>query len=561
MPVLFFFYPFIRFSRYFKTRILAKTIVMILFSLLVGLIALGIFLLFRRGLISFLEDPLGRTALPFYMYELFLLVISYLIVLGGFVSGSLGFFRRGHDIWIMESPRFGILPLTITQRVFFVSLWPLLVIAVPGLIAVHMVLGLGIVGFSLAILSIVLLVAFLIFSLLVFILAFTKFLFLFSRSSSSSFRMRGFGVVLMLVFAAISYIVWQSFTTIDVVAVLSSFDEETAALALQHVGAQFRIFPSHISATTLYALTQGETREALLGIGQLMGLTMIAALLLGYARRWHLALWQILQEGHLHAKTQLSKASTKATRFPRYFKGSLGALLEKEMLLITRSVRTMAWMGFLFFIWLLQTGANVVLVRTATRYNDVAEAAPAFIATFQLATLVFFISTFVLRFVFPAFSAERKEAWIIASAPLDFKRVFWVKLLFYTTILMGIAVLISLMNVFLLNISVGNLGFFFASVLFSTFYLVALGLGLGALFPNFETDDPEALSTSLPGLAFIALVAVYGGIGGFTFYTMLTAGSILPFFLFVGGALLFLAGLLFFVLRALRRFEFVHVLN
>jgi hypothetical protein len=54
--------------------------------------------------------------------------------------------------------------------------------------------------------------------------------------------------------------------------------------------------------------------------------------------------------------------------------------------------------------------------------------------------------------------------------------------------------------------------------------LVAYGLGLGAIFPNYETNDPEQLSTSLPGLGFIFGSLAYGGYGTYLFYRLLAGG-------------------------------------
>jgi Zn-dependent protease with chaperone function len=89
-------------------------------------------------------------------------------------------------------------------------------------------------------------------------------------------------------------------------------------------------------------------------------------------------------------------------------------------------------------------------------------------------------------------------------------------------------------------------------------FLVTFGLGLGAIFPNFDSDDPEVISTSLPGLAFIFGSLFYGGVGAYLFYGFLmgnaTIGALVGF-----DALTILLGIaiLGLSLRSLRKFEFV----
>jgi uncharacterized membrane protein len=52
-------------------------------------------------------------------------------------------------------------------------------------------------------------------------------------------------------------------------------------------------------------------------------------------------------------------------------------------------------------------------------------------------------------------------------------------------------------------------------------FIVTLALTLGALFPSKETDDPEAISTSMSGLFFTALALIYGGLSAGMLYLTL----------------------------------------
>ena len=60
-------------------------------------------------------------------------------------------------------------------------------------------------------------------------------------------------------------------------------------------------------------------------------------------------------------------------------------------------------------------------------------------------------------------------------------------------------------------------------------FIVTLGLTVGALFPNRESDDPEVISTSMSGLFFTALALLYGALGAWTLHTsLLKNGTFLP---------------------------------
>ncbi len=55
--------------------------------------------------------------------------------------------------------------------------------------------------------------------------------------------------------------------------------------------------------------------------------------------------------------------------------------------------------------------------------------------------------------------------------------------------------------------------------------ITAFGFSLGALFPDTDSDDPETVSTSFPGLAFTFISLLYGGCGAWLYYSALNAGT------------------------------------
>jgi hypothetical protein len=157
--------------------------------------------------------------------------------------------------------------------------------------------------------------------------------------------------------------------------------------------------------------------------------------------------------------------------------------------------------------------------------------------------------------VFPSFSIEKKTAWILGSAPLNFKKIFFGKYLFYVVFFGAIGLLMSYINI--LVIGTPLLYALYSILLFITIttFIVTLGLSLGAIFPNLETDDPEIISTSMSGLFFTAFSLIYGALGAWVLYTTLATSSVLPLFTLIFITLLFIGILLLKVPKDTMRLE------
>ena len=233
-------------------------------------------------------------------------------------------------------------------------------------------------------------------------------------------------------------------------------------------------------------------------------------------------LWQKFQEG----KTQNNLNISSLNKNSYHFNGGVTtAIFKKEILIFTRNWKGILWFGFLLFIWLMQIGANIILGNNIQRYQPDISHKIIILQTLQFIIAIYFISSFTLRFVFPSFSVEKKTSWILLSAPLSFKKIFFGKYLFYTSFFVIIGVLMNYINSLILNLSFINT--FYSMILFISviIFIVTLGLTLGAVFPNFETDDPEIITTSMPGLFFTALALIYGALSDWILYITLNKGN------------------------------------
>jgi hypothetical protein len=205
--------------------------------------------------------------------------------------------------------------------------------------------------------------------------------------------------------------------------------------------------------------------------------------------------------------------------------GRTMALFTKEALISSRNWKGISWFLFLALIWLIQIGANVIMGHNIQKYQPDVSEKTILLQVIQFIIAVYFISSFTLRFVFPSFSAEKKTAWIVGTAPLNFKKIFFGKYFFYTLFLVVLGLFMNTVNTLVLGLTF--VPALYATVLFvvTIVFIVTFGLSLGVLFPSTETDDPEVISTSMPGLFFTAVSLIYGAIADLVLYVTLEHGT------------------------------------
>ena len=208
------------------------------------------------------------------------------------------------------------------------------------------------------------------------------------------------------------------------------------------------------------------------------------------------------------------------------------ALFKKEFLVSTRNSKGILWFIFLFLIWLIQVAVNVVSRYNIQKYQTDISPQSIILQTTQFIIALYFICAFTLRFAFPSFSVEKKTAWILASAPLNFKKIFFSKYIFYTVFLVTVGLLMSSIDVRILHLTFIHATYSMVLFITTVVAIVTLGLTLGAAFPSLDSDDPEIISTSMPGLFFTALALLYGAMSAGILYLVLTYGIIYPVILF-----------------------------
>ncbi len=501
-------------GRYFKTRPAAKTITFSLFVLLFISMGVGISIFFEKAFWFIKGFPYLEKALIFYVFELFFLLVSYLVFLSALLSGLFIFWRRNFDNYFMAGPAFGAMPWYVLMKTTILSFWPLVVLAIPALLGISKVVDFDLGSIFVILLAVLLLI------ILVVALAFDILFLLVRLLVLANLRSHHFGSVLSQIFLGlvilmlvISYFVWLKFANTD----LSSFFDiqnlniEKADIA--KIDDNFKWLPSHLAAQIAFSFIGGVQGRILIYFIKLFIWFTIEIFIFWLMSKPYLLIWQVLQEGRF-----VNKIKPNFKSFPRFLKGQIGAIFEKEMMVILRNPRHLLWSLFLVCLWFIQIMLNFVIRKNIQTHSSDIDGVLKIVQAAQLVVVVYFISAFILRFVFPAFSTERNTAWILGSSPIKLSKIFGAKLLFFSGALILLGVGLSIVNSFVLSVPAFNLPVFLGTTAVMIFFAVVFGLSLGTIFPNFGTDDPEILSTSLPGLGFVLGTLIYGGLGATVYY-------------------------------------------
>ncbi len=182
----------------------------------------------------------------------------------------------------------------------------------------------------------------------------------------------------------------------------------------------------------------------------------------------------------------------------------LRALLAKEVRTITRDVAQWSQvflMAALLFMYLYN-------VRMLPLGGD---ARATLVAYANLGMAGFVIAAICLRFAYPSVSAEGKAFWMLQTAPVSYRQFLRVKVFVYAAPLTLLSLLLTAFANILLDANgvVWAFTMFGASLLAIT--LVSLGVGLGALSPQFHIENPLQVGLSLGGFAYMAIAMAYVG--------------------------------------------------
>ena len=121
----------------------------------------------------------------------------------------------------------------------------------------------------------------------------------------------------------------------------------------------------------------------------------------------------------------------------------------------------------------------------------------------------FVISALSVRFIFPAVSSEGQAFWIILSSPLSPRRFLWSKFLTYLLPMLVLAEMLIIYTNYLLKVTPFMMVLSSVTIFFLVFGIVALGVGLGAVYPNFRHENIAQVATGFGGLIYMIISSIF----------------------------------------------------
>ena len=145
----------------------------------------------------------------------------------------------------------------------------------------------------------------------------------------------------------------------------------------------------------------------------------------------------------------------------------------------------------------------------------------------NLALAGFVLSAVAVRFAFPAVSLEGRAFWILQSAPVSLRALVWSKFWLVSVPLLLLGELLIFSSNLLLHVPSWMMVISLVTVFLMTFGITAIGIGLGALYPNFNYENAAEIPTSFGGaiamILSVAFIAVAVMIEAWPVYQLTTA--------------------------------------
>jgi len=117
----------------------------------------------------------------------------------------------------------------------------------------------------------------------------------------------------------------------------------------------------------------------------------------------------------------------------------------------------------------------------------------------------FVLSAVSARFVFPAVSIEGDAFWIVKSSPVSIQTFLWIKFFVYFLPLLLLSELLIVVTNILLHVTPFMMVISIVTIFLMVPGIISMGIGLGSIYPDFQSENPAQSVTSLGGLIYMTL--------------------------------------------------------
>ncbi|MDQ5902394.1 MAG: hypothetical protein QG606_610, partial [Patescibacteria group bacterium] len=252
-----------RTAQYFSQNRTAKITTAGLFILLLLTLSAALFSFFLHGFRFLSLSGYFKDAIFLYLSELFMLTIFILIFISALITGLFSLFS-GKDKLLALSPKFSLIPTIVLSRMFLTSLWPILILVFPSLVALSLVYPLSFFGASCIILALTLFVALAVISALSLIFLIAQMLFFFQRKL---FTQGALVLVTLLLSVLFIFAAWQNIRSVSLNTLFAVEALEETAADISLIQSHFSLLPSHPAALAFFAASHNDPKSLLQNTG------------------------------------------------------------------------------------------------------------------------------------------------------------------------------------------------------------------------------------------------------------------------------------------------------
>ena len=209
------------------------------------------------------------------------------------------------------------------------------------------------------------------------------------------------------------------------------------------------------------------------------------------------------------ARERLFRINKSGGFYFRFLPGPLSAFITKE---IKTFFRDQTQWSQIFLI-----GALVVIyiynfkVLPLERSPMKTEYLQNLLSFMNMGLVAFVLIAVAARFAYPAVSIEGESFWLVQTTPISMRQYLWIKFFVYFLPLLFFAELLIIGTNILLKVTPLMMVLSIVTIFLMVPGIVCLGIGLGAAYPDFKSENPSQSVTSMGGLLFMVLGAGYAG--------------------------------------------------
>ena len=133
-------------------------------------------------------------------------------------------------------------------------------------------------------------------------------------------------------------------------------------------------------------------------------------------------------------------------------------------------------------------------------------------AFLNMGLALFVLTAVAARFAYPAVSLEKEAFWLVKSAPLSLRSFLRIKFFMYYLPLLALTEILIVATNMLLKVTPFMMALSTVTVFCLVPGIVAMGIGLGAAYPDFKAENPAQTASSFGGLVFMLTCAAYIGV-------------------------------------------------